>query len=409
MSVLPAGQPLHRVIPDLDDLLYDPTAYLREAPVEIRARQTYGLAALFGVAGVGCLLACAATGEWKDEKLFIGLGLLLAAVVWLSWSLRMRGHALVLQPEGLEVKYRDTTVWCPWALFNAEGTPFVPDTDSPRIGLILPVDSEAVPFVELRRHETCVAHGSQVKGPQFVFTARDEVVLPARYEVRAGDLGGLLLQLGSRLGRQRPRGTPPPEAYSGQEAERPAEPDGNGWITVPLTRLVFPPRCCDCGTATGETMRYYVGARWDWVTGLFVPTRALEVQVPTCLACQDKLRQQTHQGGVRGMIFGSLFALGVSLAYVWQEGLRRVDLIGFLAAVSLAVGALLGFLVGTAASRRPAAELKNYSPSRGFVSARFRNPEYASQILALVRAGEKVKSSEVESDQRSDAIRGPWD
>jgi hypothetical protein len=400
MSVLPAGQPLRQVIPDLDDLLYDPAGYLGQAPLEIRPRQTYGLAALFGIAGAGCLLACAATGEWRDEKLLIGIGMLLASLVWLGWSLRMRGHALVLHPDGLEVKYLDSTVWCPWALFHADGVPFVPETDSPRVGLILPINPEAVPFVELRRHETCVAHGSQVKGPQFTFTAPDEIVLPGRYEIRAGELGGLLLHLGSRLGRQQPSGTPPPEAYQGQISLRPSGPDVNGWITVPLTRLVLPPRCCDCGEPTGETMRYHVTSRWDWITALFVPTRTLEVHVPTCSACQERLRQQMHLSGVRGMVLGSVLALGLTGVYAWQEGMRGGDVIGLLLTGALAVGALVGLLVGTTASRRPPAELRNFSPSRGLVTARFRDPEYAKQVLALVRAGEKVRFHETEPEER---------
>ncbi len=79
----------------------------------------------------------------------------------------MRGHSLVLHPDGVEVKYRDTTVWCPWALFNVDGHAFVPDGDSPRVGLTLPVAREAIPFVELRREDTPIAHGAEIKARQW--------------------------------------------------------------------------------------------------------------------------------------------------------------------------------------------------------------------------------------------------
>src|SRR5262245_58518953 len=97
----------------------------------------------------------------------MGVGLLLGASVWLGWSLRLRGHELVLHPEGVEVKCRDTAVWCPWALFNTDGAPGVPEADDPRVGVILPVAAEAVPFVELRRHEAPVAQGRRSTPPSF--------------------------------------------------------------------------------------------------------------------------------------------------------------------------------------------------------------------------------------------------
>src|SRR5262245_35920040 len=129
MSVLPQGRSLRQFFPDLDELLYDPAGYLAAEPVAIGPRRVYGLAALFGAAGAGLLAWCAAIGEWQDERLLMGIGLLLGASVWLGWSLRLRGHEIVLHPDGVEVKYRGTAVWCPWALFNAEGLPKVPATD----------------------------------------------------------------------------------------------------------------------------------------------------------------------------------------------------------------------------------------------------------------------------------------
>jgi hypothetical protein len=382
MSVLPSGRPLARFLPDLDDLLYDPRAYLQAAPVVIGPRRMYGLAALFALPGIALLASCAAVGKGDGERLALGIGLLVGGSVWLLWSLLMRGHSLVLHPDGVEVKYLDTAVWCPWALFNVEGAPFVPEGDSPRTGMTLPVASEAVPFVELRRHEAAVAHGAEVRGRQWLFNAADEVVLPARYEVAAGDLGHLLLQLGRRLGRELPRGAPPRGAEQAAPVEAvPSAADPRGWITVPLTRLVFPPVCCDCGQATDATQRLTVEARGDRILGLFVQqVQPLELAVPVCPSCQARMRQQLHRGGVRGMATGATVLLGLGALAGGDPATMLAVGLGF-----AAVGGILGFLAGTSAARRPPAELCRYSPSRGTVAVRFRNPDYTALVLETMQ------------------------
>jgi hypothetical protein len=386
MSVLPAGQPLDRFLPDLDDLLHDPRAYLRAGPVVIGPRRMYGLAALFGLPGLAFLVSCAAAGPGDGERLALGAALLIGAAVWFFWSVALRGHSLVLSADGIEVRYLDTAVWGPWALFNADGEPFVPEGDSPRVGLTLPVAPEAIPFVELRRHDSPVAYGASVRGRQWQFAARDEVVLPARYEVRAGDLGQLLLQLGRRLGRELPRGAPPRDAYEAPVREEiPAAPGPGGWITARLTRLVLPPVCCMCGQGTGSTMPFGVQGGWDRMTGFFVqPVRPLELSVPVCEGCRQRLREEAHRGGVRGTLAGGLLLLGLAVIVCLQQG--DPGLLLPLAVGGVAVGGIVGFLVGTTTSWRPPVELTRYSPSRGTVAVRFRNPDYAALVLEAMQA-----------------------
>ena len=73
----------------------------------------------------------------------------------------------------------------------------------------------------------------------------------------AGELGELLLFLGRRLGRELPKGRPPPSAYDTTDLDDvPALPDADGWIAVHLTRLAFPPNCCACGERTRERNRF---------------------------------------------------------------------------------------------------------------------------------------------------------
>jgi hypothetical protein len=387
MSVLPAGRPLAQFLPDLDDFLYDPRAHLQAAPVVVGPRRMYALAALFGLPGLALLASCAVAGKGDGERLALGIGLLIGASVWLSWSLMLRGHSLVLHPDGLEVNYRDTSVWCPWALFNAEGEPFVPESDSPRTGLTLPAAPEAVPFVEFRRRGATVAFGAEVRGRQWQFNSGDEVVLPARYEVVAGDLGQLLLQLGRRLGRELPRGAPPhaAEMVASLDEVR-MTPDRWGWLTVPLTRLAFPPVCCDCGERTDATLRLAVEATGDRFMGILVQqVRPLELAVPVCPVCQARLRQNLHRGGVRGMAAGATVLLGMGALVGLQGGADPGTVFAF-GLGSAAVGGIVGFLLGTSASRRPPAELCRYSPSRGTVAVRFRNPEYAALVLETMQA-----------------------
>ncbi len=384
MSVLPVGQRLARFLPDLDDLLYDPLAYLRAGPVVIGPRRLYRLAALFALPGIALALSSVKRDPEAVERLALGVALVVGGSVWLFWSLLLRGHSLVLHPEGVEVRYTRTSVWCPWALFNAEGEPFVPETDSPRLGLTVPVWREAIAFVELRRDETTIAHGTQVSARQFRFAGSEAVVLPARYEVAAEDLGQLLLQLGRRLGRELPRGTPPREAAEVAALDRlPQAPEAGGRLSVPLTRLVFPPICCDCGQATDSTWPMPVTGGSGWIVSpLIQQARRLSVPVPLCEACQRNLREQTHRGGLVGMVAGAGVGAAAALALTAAQAATLLPmLLG-----GLAVGGLLGFIVGTLAADRRPVRISGYSPTHGTVSLSFRNRDYAALVIEAMRA-----------------------
>ncbi len=396
MSVLPSGQSLAAVVPDLDSLLDDPASYLKAGAITVGPRKMYGLAIVFGLGGLLCVLAffllppgARASGA---ERLALGIGLLLAAGVWLGWSLLLRGHELVLSADGLEVRYRDTVVWCPWALFNASGLPLVPDTDSPLVGLTLPINPDAIPFTQLRREDSPIGHGAQIRCRQLLFTSRNEVVLPARYSASAAQLGELLLFLGRKLGQHLPRGTPPPEAYRLEEIDRSGwtEPDDSGWITASLTRLHFPWRCCQCGTETRHVRRQVVMAWSDQLLGL-VGVRELTVEFPTCESCDEQLREEGQRGSRNGMFLGAILTpmLVALLGLAAQVPLERLVLVDLLA---LVVGGLAGFLIGTALSHRNPIQFRRYSPARGTLQLRFRNPEQTEPFLREMRARAENRS-----------------
>jgi len=399
MSVLPSGQSLTAVVPDLDSLLEDPASYLKAGAISIGPRKMYGLAAVFGLAGILCVASFVLTPEGDRmavgaERLALGIGLLLAASVWLGWSLLLSGHELVMYPEGIEVRYRDTVVWCPWALFNTSGAPNVPDTDSPLVGLTLPINADAIPFTQLRREDSPIAHGAQIRCRQLVFTSRNEAVLPARYAASAAQLGQLLLFLGQKLGQHMPRGTPPPEAYRLEEIDQtgPIDADDAGWITVSLTRLHFPWRCCACGTETRHTRRQVILARADRILGPFLfGVRQLNVEFPTCESCDEQLHQQTQRGSRRGLFLGAVLVpvlitvVGLALR-IPLEHLGLVDLLG------LVIGSLAGLLIGTAASFRSPLQFRNYSPIRGTVQLRFRNSEQTEPFVRALRSQAENRS-----------------
>lgn len=389
MSALPVGRSLRQFFPDLDAFWHDPAAYLAAAPVVVGPRRMYGLAALFGAAGSALLIACIVTGVWNDERFLLGIGLWVGAAFWLGWSLRLRGHSLVLRPDGVEVRFLNSVVWCPWALFNADGAPIVPAGDNPQVGLILPVAAEAAPFVELRRDDSLVAQGAAVRAPHLRFTAPDQVVLPARYEIAAAELGELLLRLGSRLGRRLPSGSPPPDAYAAAApaAAEFAGPDGAGWYTVALGRLRFPPRCCQCSLPTDALASIPLGgmgaAPVDRIAGT---ARPAELPVPLCQDCRDRWHASQQRAAVRGLNLGAI--VGVAFVVGWRlsqgdPGILMLILQGLL---GLALGALVGFLVGSSLACTIPVEFRRYRPDRGTLQVRFRDAHYADLVHAASAA-----------------------
>jgi hypothetical protein len=385
MSVLPVGRSLNQFFPDLDEFLQDPAAYLKAEPVAIGPRRAYGFAALFGALGGGSLLACAISGVWNDERLLLGIGLLIGASVWLGWSLRLRGHSLVLRPEGVEIRYFDTVVWCPWALFNADGPPVVPAGDNPRVSLILPVSPDAVPYIELRRHEFPVAHGLQVKVPQFRMTAPDQVMLAARYELAASDLGDLLLRLGGRLGRRLPGSTPAPEVVPAGDLalNEVAEPDRDGWYTIPLGRLRFPPRCCDCHQPTDAGLHLPLGDG-DIAGRLTGTARWAELTIPICKDCQAVMRRAHHRSGSRGLNVGAVLGPISLVGFVMTQGEHRPVSLALAGLAGAAIGGLIGFLIGNGLTRPLPVRFRRYRPDKATLQVHFRDPHYADLVLAAL-------------------------
>jgi hypothetical protein len=113
--------------------------------------------------------------------------------------------------------------------------------------------------------------------------------------------------------------------------------------------------------------------------------RAVEVPIPVCPACQEEVRQRRQHAGSQGLSLGALAGLVLLVLVALGGGRWNGTVLGVLALGALAAGGLAGFLLGTALAGRPPAQLRRYSPRRGTLSLRFRDPEYAGLVLEAMR------------------------
>ncbi len=384
-------KPLFQVVPDLDRLLRDPAGTLAEGPIHIGPRKSYATATTLGLL-VAFLLGCGSV-VWIIQKpavkppphvrALLGLSILGLPLASILLMLRLlRGGAMTLTPDGVEMAYRGTVVHCPWALFNALGQPFLP---GPR-RVLLPVAPAAVPFVEARRQDMVFARGALVKTPQLWFPSANEVELKALYEVHGKELGGLLLGLGYLLGSDLPDATPimlDPLPVGEARVVSPVTRKRDGWVTVRLTRLTFPSVCCDCESPTRATHRFRGNAA-------FGDDHVL-IDIPVCRRCQAANRRTWHKALAWGTGIG--FGGPLFLGLVSSVLLRRPPL--FVVGLFLALlGSLVGVWIGSSIGRRRSqpVRLKQYSPRKGTVAIRFRRAGYLRHLFKAMQVPEEVAS-----------------
>src|SRR5262245_28130410 len=323
-------KPLARVVPDLDRLLRDPRGTLKQQPVVIGPARRPASLILFTLAltlagwvvGFVILIVLLGAGAVPRNQrgvpvavFYSGLLIVLAVSFWLvrRW---LRGGQLVLTPEGAELHYRQWVVFLPWAVFNAPGQPFLPRYDH----TLLPASRAALPFIELREHDLVRATGLRVKAYPLRIKPEGEVVLRSLYEVPLDDLGPFLLQLGRALGDALPDGSAVPAEAPAPElaAEAPARLEPDGWITARLTRLEFPPFCCDCGAGTDEAEEF-VGHVVVADFGRFFRVEGGEfavLRIPVCGDCRREGQRRSRRAALWGLGLGAGLPLLVSAALV---------------------------------------------------------------------------------------------
>jgi hypothetical protein len=405
---------LAQAVPNLAALVSDPPRALAAGDIAIGPQRRSAAVAVTGslMAIVFWLLIALAVGVVKngffpdaapDPRVLVPATLAAAIVLSMSYTRRRyRGGRCVLTRDGALLTFAGDTVFCPWALFNAAGRTILFFERGSRQFVrrfFVPVCPAAVPYVEARREDIFLfAQGIEVNTPQFRFRSANEAELRAWYEVTADEIGELLLQLGRRLGAVLPeRAVTPQELRETASRLAPAAAlDGKGWLLASLTRLVFPPACCDCGGPTG-TVQHFAAHKPLLRLGRLLKVEASEcvwVPVPVCTACQQAGRVRYRQWvfkRVKTAFLGPLFVglLLLPLVALRNPGAWVAIELGILIVLSLP-GAILAYVLARMVGRTRTApvRLERYSPAKGTVAIRFRRPGYAELVVAATQAAE---------------------
>src|SRR5262249_34138688 len=121
---LPLGaRPLTDVVPDLDQLLADPAAYLAVRSVHIRkAKPSVSRFLLSFLRQQWFLITVAILMVAWSERWFLGWAIIawiILSGVYECWRLYPATYEVVLRRDGIELPEDQQVVWCPWELFNA--------------------------------------------------------------------------------------------------------------------------------------------------------------------------------------------------------------------------------------------------------------------------------------------------
>src|SRR5579884_1197212 len=395
-------RPLARAVPSLRNLIADPARTLTDGPIHIGPSRRYGSKLAFGMlmALLGFAILAIVRGLLTDmrrgkqaphfgDALFLVGCVAVPLIAWIIVRVLFRGATCILTTEGVELRSGQVTVFCPWALFNTRGQPLAFEYHS--IGkldrFVLPVQRAAVPLVELRDGDLVAARGVEVRSRALRFRSGGEAEFTLLYEVSGAELGQLMLTLGRALGQIVPA-DPAEAAAVPVEVETLVRTEPGDWITVPLTRVAFPARCCDCGSAT-STRRPFAAYPPLFRIGRLTLTAAdpVWVHVPFCVPCQRANRRRYWRFFLRGMGTGIVLC-GLAAVACWPLfGQANPGLGAACSMLWLALGLFLGLLLARHAARRVSTpvQLKDYSPRRRTVDIRFRWHGYADEMLAAMQ------------------------
>jgi hypothetical protein len=371
-------------IPNQDQLYADPARTLAQEEVRIAPA---GKRTLFvGIVALALLapllirykmgLALSVQTHAAIMAAIVVVGVLLVAVCPF-------GVELVLTTEGVRFRRRATEVLCPWALFNASGNPFFRSNE-----LILPVASVAIPYIRQYHYECLVRQGVQIKNALLKLQDGNQAVLLNQSTAPSQELGRLLLHLGRTLGGRLPDESVPTEACPATERceERYEAGRKRGWITLSLTRLVFPPTCCDCGLAADTFISLDLGLHVLWsLACLGHYNEKVRVAVPICQHCQEATRGRQRRRQWSGAAIGMFFGLLATCVLVGFRAVADPIAVSCVGVVIGFIGLWVGLEIGRACAPFPVRGY--YAPRNNTVALRFRRPDYADVVGALVQHG----------------------
>jgi hypothetical protein len=377
-------KPVRAVVPDLPRLRADPRAALADAEVVVGPRKAYAVATVLGVlVGVAVLVMfiLAAVERPKGQPVetwyvvTAGIGVLMSGAAVTALTLRwLRGGSAVLRSQGVEFVYRGRSVFCPWTLFQAAGSPYQPDHKR----IILPAN-HATP-VALADYEGNVTANpaAEIRSKPLVGTADGQVALADLYEVKLLELGELFLHLGRRLGDG-------PAVLANGDTERPSAAPlatalPGGWLRVRLTRLPFPPVCIGCGAVTREVIQHTLDIR-----------NTVRIDLPMCQACQADRRRRRRRAVMIGVALG--LAPG-ALALIFGIPFLDVEDLVILGLLLFPAGLVIGLIGGMIArDRTEPARFKDYTAGAGTVLMRLKPTIGAAAFLRALGLSEEPAAS----------------
>jgi hypothetical protein len=174
-----------------------------------------------------------------------------------------------------------------------------------------------------------------------------------------------------------------------------AKPDAEGWITLPVTDLLFPPWCCDCGAPTLCRQPF----RTHHTTGVAF------ILIPVCETCQQEFRRKYRRAFWRPLAMVLVvialagFAVGTIPALTGRDP-KSFPILPILCSLGLVLLSLPGAWI--AIHRRalravpPPVQLRRYIRNRE-VSFRFRRPEYTADFLSYLAGAARSAPADTES------------
>jgi hypothetical protein len=166
--------------------------------------------------------------------------------------------------------------------------------------------------------------------------------------------------------------------------EKTVKIDDEGWITLSVTDLLFPPWCSDCGAPTLDRQPFRV----HHMTGFAL------ILVPVCATCQTAFRQNYRKAFWKPFALVLLFAAVVGFALGTIPAITGRDPKSFpiLALLSACAAALAVFPPAMILIKRrvrnaapPPVEFRRYVRDQ-HVTFRFRRPEYAAEVVEFLKA-----------------------
>lgn len=191
---------------------------------------------------------------------------------------------------------------CPWTLFAERGEPV-----SEGMILLVPINSDAVDDVVMSRRGVMVDRGRHIQVDYLKFLDNNQLRVISNLEASPQLLGMLLQELAFALTEAESTEAIIPRQLQGQQANQlplqRARCEQDDFeivlrgaiqeITLPRTRLRFPPECCVCGQLTTEVT-------WIEACGRRMVSRlkpSVDFAIPCCRNCRKSETVRAWLGG----------------------------------------------------------------------------------------------------------------